>query len=377
MAATSMPNRLPLPTNPPNATPNSGKARAAIRHDLTKFCYTVAIGAMGGALFAFFDLPLAWMLGAMVASALAAFLQVPVKIDPRVRTVMLIVLGTMLGSSFSPEILARVADWSLSIGALALYAIAAGAVGFFIYRRLFGYPLPTAFFAGAPGGFNEMVMMGTAMGGDERTISLSHATRVFIVVMIIPFWFRFSGNYQPVAQIAAAGPDTQFGDLAILATGALVGLLIAKLLRIPAPHLTGPMMSSALIHLLGWTAATPPLVLVALSQVVIGAAIGTRFSGIGLASLARTVRAGTFVSATMTLLSLSFATILASITGFAFAPLLLAFAPGGLAEMSLVALALNVDTAFVATHHIARIIMVVVLAPVIFRLIRGRKPPPS
>ena len=366
-----------MPTNPPKPTPISGDTRATLRRDLTKLFYTVAIGAMGGALFAFFDLPLAWMLGAMVASALAAFLQVPVTIDPRIRSLMLIVLGTMLGSSFSPEILARAAQWSLSVGALALYAVAAGAIGFLTYRRLFGYPFPTAFFAGAPGGFNEMVMMGTAMGGDERTISLSHATRVFIVVMIVPFWFRYSGNYQPPAQIAATGPDTQLIDLAMLAAGALVGLTVAKLLRIPAPHLTGPMMSSALIHLLGWTAAAPPLPLVSLSQVIIGAAIGARFSGISFAALAGTIRASIFVSGLMTLLSLSFAGVLASITGLAFAPLLLAFAPGGLAEMSLVALALNVDTAFVATHHIARIIMVVILAPIIFRLIRGRKPPSS
>ncbi len=366
-----MPNRPPLPTKPP------GPARATFRHDLTKFLYTLAIGVAGGALFAFFNLPLAWMLGAMVASAVAAILHVPVKIDRRARALMLIVLGTMLGSGFSPEILTRVADWSLSVSALALYAIVAGALGFAIYRRLFRYPIATAYFSGAPGGFNEMVMMGTSMGGDERTISLSHATRVFIVVMIIPFWFRYSGNYQPAAQIATAGPDIQFIGLAMLAAGALVGLGVARLLRVPAPHLIGPMMASALIHVLGWTAAAPPLPLVALSQVVIGAAIGARFVGIGFGTLVRSVRAGAFVSAMMTLLSLFFATVLSSVTGFAFAPLLLAFAPGGLAEMSLVALALNVDTAFVATHHIARIVMVIILAPLIFRLIRGRQPPHS
>ena len=45
--------------------------------------------------------------------------------------------------------------------------------------------------------------------------------------------------------------------------------------------------------------------------------------------------------------------------GYPLPAVVLAFAPGGLAEMSLIALALSVDAAFVASHHIARIMMVV------------------
>jgi uncharacterized membrane protein AbrB (regulator of aidB expression) len=42
-------------------------------------------------------------------------------------------------------------------------------------------------------------------------------------------------------------------------------------------------------------------------------------------------------------------------------------APGGLAEMSLIALVLQVETAFVVCHHVARILMVVVGADLAFR----------
>jgi uncharacterized membrane protein AbrB (regulator of aidB expression) len=53
----------------------------------------------------------------------------------------------------------------------------------------------------------------------------------------------------------------------------------------------------------------------------------------------------------------------------------LAYAPGGFAEMSLIALALSVDSAFVASHHLIRIILVVTLAPLLFRYFRGPPPP--
>jgi len=54
----------------------------------------------------------------------------------------------------------------------------------------------------------------------------------------------------------------------------------------------------------------------------------------------------------------------------------LAFSPGGLTEMSLVALALEIDTAFVATHHIVRISVVVMAVPFLFKFLnRGEKYP--
>jgi uncharacterized membrane protein AbrB (regulator of aidB expression) len=56
--------------------------------------------------------------------------------------------------------------------------------------------------------------------------------------------------------------------------------------------------------------------------------------------------------------------------GIPFAAALLAFSPGGLAEMSLIALSMNVDAAYVSSHHIVRIFMIVLAAPLLFRLLR-------
>ena len=66
---------------------------------------------------------------------------------------------------------------------------------------------------------------------------------------------------------------------------------------------------------------------------------------------------------------------LSSLTGLSAQALLLAFVPGGLAEMCLVSMALGVDIAFVSTHHFARIVLVVILAPMAFRLVKGQKSP--
>jgi uncharacterized protein len=40
--------------------------------------------------------------------------------------------------------------------------------------------------------------------------------------------------------------------------------------------------------------------------------------------------------------------------------LLLAYSPGGLAEMSLIALSLGIEVAFVAAHHVIRVLIVMI-----------------
>ena len=149
-----------------------------------------------------------------------------------------------------------------------------------------------------------------------------------------------------------------------------MGWTVAARLRLPAAFLTGPVLGSGTVHLAGWTSAPPPAELVALSQVIIGASIGARFSGITPREIANTVRNAVVVSAWLIALSAAFAAVLAALTGLKFAPLFLAYAPGGIAEMSLVALALNVDAAFVATHHVARIAIVLAIAPLGFKLLQ-------
>jgi membrane AbrB-like protein len=121
----------------------------------------------------------------------------------------------------------------------------------------------------------------------------------------------------------------------------------------------------------GVVEAAPPEELVAAAQVVVGSAIGCRFAGTALATVGRAI----LWAAGGTVLLVGSAVLAAlggaTLTGLPVMELTLAYSPGGLAEMSLIALALGLEAALVATHHIVRIFLIVVLAPVVFRI--GRK----
>jgi membrane AbrB-like protein len=335
------------------------------------------IGAGGGWAANLLQFPLAWMIGAMGATTLAAALGAPVAMPKIFRTVMVAVLGLMLGSGFSPEILGRASEWMLSLAMLAAYAAAAGGAGWVYFRRVWGYDRVTAYFSAMPGGLTEMVLVGTEMGGDSRIISLTQSSRLLLVVFALPFAFQAFVGYDPALRPAPGLPlsDVSTSDLAILALCGIAGFLGARAIKLPAAALVGPMVLSAAVHMAGWTAAKPPNELIAAAQVVVGIAIGCRFAGVTLRLIGRTLLAaagGTVVLLTATIL---FALGLSGALDLPGEALILAFSPGGLAEMSLIAIAIGADAAFVATHHIVRIFLIVVFAPAAFRLLTRRRAP--
>ncbi|MSP50745.1 MAG: AbrB family transcriptional regulator [Alphaproteobacteria bacterium] len=345
---------------------------------LRAYGLSLGLGVAGGAIFAYYRLPLAWMIGAMCANTAASMLGYDVKVPRQLRALMIVVLGVLLGASFTPDLPARVGAWWPTLLALFAYVGIGTGLLFVYFHRLCGYDPATAYFASAPGGLNEMVAVGGAMGGDERMIALTQACRVLLVVLAIPFYFRFFGGYIPPASVL---PEIGGGDLSLYEAGILVvcgvvGATVARLLRLPAYAMLGPMVLSAAAHMAGLSAATPPALLVAVAQVVLGSAVGARFAGTSV----RQVRDGMLLSAGATAalmaVTVAFSLALGRFTGLSADNVLLAFSPGGLAEMSLVALALQSDAAFVATHHIARILIVITCAPLAFRLARRKPRPP-
>lgn len=335
-----------------------------------KLALALGLGAAGGALAFWAKLPLAWMIGAMVVTTVAAIWGAPIAVPPMLRNCFVAVLGVMLGSSFKPELLDRLDEWALSLAGLAFYTGLSACLGYLFLNRLGGYGRSTAYFGAMPGGITEMILIGGSMGGDSRVIALMHASRILFVVLSLPFAFQFFLGYEPSRRGPAGVPlaEIAWQDLGILAACAVAGALLGRLARLPASHLVGPMLLSAAAHLAGWTKASPPAELIALSQVVIGSTIGCRFAGTALRFVARVLVWAAMLTLLLIGVSLLFAWGLHALTGLSTPHLVLAYSPGGLAEMSLVALALAFDPSFVATHHIVRIFLVISLAPLVYRL---------
>ena len=335
---------------------------------------TLALGGAGGYAFLLLEMPLPWMMGAMCVTITAALAGAPLRAPGRLRDVLIAVIGLMVGSAFTPEILAQASQWLPSITAILVYSMVMIIGLGWLLRRFGRYDPATAFCSAAPGGFTEMVLLGGSMGGDERVISLMHSVRIVITVVTIPFWFRFFHDYVP-AGTAAFGriSDLSAGGAVMLAASAVVGYFLARLARLPLPALIGPMAVSALMHAVGLSDARPSGEMVALAQVVIGANVGCRFLGTRLREIASVMRTATIMALLMIAVAVLMAAVLHGLTGLSFEALILAFAPGGVAEMNVITVALHIDPAFVATHHLVRLGFLLVLAPLALRLFGSRR----
>jgi membrane AbrB-like protein len=337
-----------------------------------RFGAALLIGAVGGWLFTRLNLPLPWMLGSMTACTLAALVHAPVAAPAIVRPPMTVVIGVMLGAGFTPQVLESIWTWAPTVLGLAGFVVVSGAACLTYFRRIAGFDLATAYFSGMPGGLIEMVIVGEEKGGDARTIALVHSARILLVVLALPFVIQLVGDTVPGArgQLGTSLLDRPWQDEIWFALTALAGVLLGRALRLPARLLIGPMLVSAFVHVGGWTRFVPPTEIVVVAQLVLGTTIGCRFAGSSTREILRILVLTLGSTVILLALTVVFAYGVSRLSSHGLTPVILAYSPGGLAEMSLVALSLGIEVAFVATHHIIRVMFVLACAGPVFAWLR-------
>lgn len=345
---------------------------------------TLAIATVGGFLASLAGLPLPWLIGAQIALCIVALMRIEIfgapPQWPRIsRDLFLPVLGVMIGTSFSAEVLEGIPQWWPSLLALSVFIVAVHAVVFVIFRRIGGYDNATAFFASFPGGFVEATVLGEEAGGNQQVIVIQHFLRISLIVFLVPliFWAvsgTVVGSAAGVTMGGDAGPARPL-DFAVLAVAGIVGTLIARRLRLPAKDISGAIAASAFVHIMGWADGTLPPALIALTQLMIGIALGVGFVGISRRDILRAVGLALMAFAIVFCGAVGMGLLLRGIMDSSLEVLILSFAPGGLAEMSLIALSLQLSVPFVTLHHLYRIFFTVAVLPVLFRFLERRGAP--
>ncbi len=344
--------------------------------DRPALALTLALGGIGGALAWAAQLPLGFLLGSLLATGVVAakgwrIFGRPVTLPAKLRFSFVPVIGVAIGGAFTPDVLAQASGWILSLLALVVYIPLAHVIGYAIYRRG-GLPVTAAFFGAVPGGLMESVQLGEEAGADVRLLTVLQFLRLILTIVSVPliFW-GLTGQAVGSASGARIGGETvltlQGGGVLILA-GAL-GVLTAHALRFPAWIITGPILFSAIAHGMGWVKGVPPDALIALTQVVLGTGLGARFAGVDPALMRRAARLAVVNGIAALTLAFGCALLLHALIDEPVTAVFLAYAPGGLAEMSLIALSLNMSIAYVTVHHVARIVLAVTVANLGFRFL--------
>jgi membrane AbrB-like protein len=308
------------------------------------------------------------MLGALFVTMAASVAGLPVLGPMRLRTAIVAVIGVLLGSRFTAEVIDQAGQALVTLTILLVYLAAVAAVVVPYYRFVARQDWTTAYFAGMPGGLSEMIELGEAKGADVPAIVLAHSLRIVLTIGLMAVLFRLVLGYDVGAGASTTtGAALGLGDAVALGACAIVGAGLGVKLRLPAPTFLGPLILSAAVHLAGITESAPPSLLINAAQVALGTILGCRFLGIAPRMVLRAGVLSLGATGLTLILALGGAWAMAAGAGVGLDQGMLALAPGGLTEMGLIALAIQADVAFVALHHVVRILVVIVAAPMLLR----------
>ena len=334
--------------------------------NLLQMLLAIFIGVMGSILFIFLHLPLPWLLGAIFTSSIAIrFQNIPISSPKIFSTPARVIIGLTIGSAFTPEILENLNTYLYSILLIIPYTIIVAFAGMYYYYKVLNFDKRTAFFSSMPGGVIEMVILGEQLKADTSKITLVQSSRLLFIVLTLPFIIQYifhidiSGNKLITTPIN----EIYLPDFFYLAIIGFLGAVGAKKLNVSAAYLIGPMVLSIIAFSSGFVHSKPPDELLKFVQVIFGTIIGFTFKGVTLKVIAKTL-VGTFGHfVILALVSAIFISIVYFVFDFPIISILLAFSPGGQAEINLIAILVAANIPYITVHHIVRLFIVMNIAP--------------
>ncbi|MFV5213953.1 AbrB family transcriptional regulator [Azonexus caeni] len=346
-----------------------------MRHPVVRFVLpTLGLALLAALLAQSIGLPLPWMIGPLFAVAGARMAGLRLQPLAGGRQAGQWAIGTALGLYFSPAVLGQLAEHALLLAAAALASLALGGVCALLTLRLARVDAATAFFASLPGGASEMANLAERWGGAVDRIAAAHALRIMLLVSLVPLGLTLSGAHGSDIYI----PQSHRFDLArlpLLIAASLAGVGVLRLLRIANAWVLGPLLGVGVLSALTVPLSALPGWAVNGGQLLIGCSLGSRFSREFFRAAPRFIGTTALSALLSILLGLLLSLLLAHFSGVPLATLVLATAPGGVAEMCITAKVLQLGVPLVTAAHVLRVVVLTLGAQFAFGLFRRRFAP--
>jgi membrane AbrB-like protein len=337
-----------------------------------RFAETIAFASVGAAALGLAGLPAGWLSGAIIGVSAAALSGRQVFVPPQVGRIVYIILGISLGSSVTPETVATMVTWPLSMLALTIAMVAVTTSVMAYLKFVHGWDTLSALFAAAPGALAQAMALAQDTGADVRAIAMVQTVRLFILAVALPIAFAAFGVAGLPPPRGGGGPVLQSVlELAVLVAASAGAGWLAYRFRIPGGLIVGAMAASGVLHGGGWVHAFLPVPIAISSFIVMGAMIGTRLGGADVKSLARLGLVGIGALLVGTTVGCLFAVAVAWGLNLRLADVVMAYAPGAIEAMTIIAFALHLDPVFVGVHHLARFTFMSMVLPAAVGLIRA------
>lgn len=335
---------------------------------------TLAIGACGGLPLGLSGLPAGYLTGAMVAVAIASLAGRTLRLPTTFAHLLSALIGTTLGSAVSPNMVHGLGVYSVSFVILAL-GTAAATLGSTLYLRfVHKWDAVSALLGGTPGSLTQMVVLAVETKSDAIGVSIAQTVRVMLVIMLLPVVLAFFG-YSFGTGTAVARPVASLSSLALLLPASLLTAYVFAKLHFPAAWLFGSMVGSGLLHGFGVIDGGFPQTVVNMTTVCLGSIAGTRFRGLDLRTFIGYLGASVGALVVSVVIVTGFILLDVAVAGARMQDTAMAFAPGAMDVMMVVALSMHLDPLFVGAHHFLRFLVVALTVPFFVRALAPKADP--
>jgi membrane AbrB-like protein len=325
------------------------------------FIETLAWGSAGAILLSLLHVPAGALVGAMATVAFASLIGRPTGMPAPLQTLLFMIVGVSVGAAATPDALASILKWPISLVILLASTAVMYVVGYWVFRRFGGCDPVTAFFAAAPGALSSVIILAESEGAVMSRVAAAQALRVACITAASPFLLTaFHLQMTPPPAVEA---HQGWMAWVLLALAAPAGWKIAERLKWPSPSFLGPMALSALLHAAGWLSLSPPRLMVVIASAALGAQVGSRFRGVDPRRLLAFFPPAAASFLLMGVIGLTAGWLAGRLSGVGPMAGMLAFAPGSMDVLIAISLASGQSPAYVAAHHTARLLGVLAALP--------------
>jgi hypothetical protein len=320
----------------------------------------------------YFNIPLAWMLGPMLAVSIAALGGIKVKMPKLALSTILIVLGLHIGNYIDQNLINQMTEWVWTSAIMFIYILVSILIVSKYLQKFSGYKDKTSIFSAAPGALGPLMILAEHEKSDLSQVATSHLIRLIIIITVIPFFVVNFSSTEALEIQKFNFLDQNHFDLLILLIGSILLIFLFDKIGVPAALLSGTLVASGILQITEIASYKLPDQSINFCLLILGASVGCRFADKSLKEVARNSFHSFVATAILVTLGLFAALVATYFVDTNFLTLLLSFCPGGIYEVAVIAIAFDLDPNFVAFHHIIRLLMILFTVPLILKII-GKK----
>ncbi len=338
-----------------------------------KFLIVIIISIPSALLADLFNIPLAWMIGPMIAVSIAALNGFKIFMPKLALSSILIILGLHIGNYIDQNLLNQMVNWIWTTIIMLGYIVVSILIVSKYLQKFSGYKEKTSIFSAAPGALGPLMILAEYEKSDLSQVATAHLIRLIIIITIFPFIIVNLSTSDSLELQKFDYMSQNHWDLVLLIIASLIFIFFFDKAKVPAALLSGTLVASGVLQIFDIASYKLPDASINFCLLILGASVGCRFANKTVKEVANNSFHGLVATILLVLLGLIAAFIATFFVDNNFLTLILSFCPGGIYEVAVIAIAYDLEPDFVAFHHIIRLLFILFIVPMILRLIEKTK----